>query len=544
MIHGVADAALTDLSELSDRQLIGRFAANRDERAFAVLVSRHAPMVLRICRRIVKHEQDAEDACQAVFMLIARKAGNVRWHACIANWLYGAAVRISRNENRRLTRNLARRLEDAHSVASASDASPESAEIESLLYQELDRLPDKYRGPVVLCHLEGRSRRQTAAELGISETTVKGRLERALDMLRWKLQRRGLVVPAMLLGGELAREIAEAAISDSTALLTAQASAKFAAGHALAAASVNSVALAKGELAKMFLVTQIKWAVITIAVSGALGTGAILKSSLSSGGSGAATHTALAATGAGDKTQAQAAPAARTEQLPAPRPAPDTQLALADEDPQEVPADKEPEPLNGGAVTNGLKHLSLAMHNYHDANGAFPAAATYDANQKPLLSWRVHMLPYLGERDLYGKFRLREPWDSPHNKPLVEKMPAVFAAGSGTLQKAGKTVFLAPVGDGTAFDRREPIKISDITDGTSNTIMIVTVQPQYAVEWTKPAEWELDEKKPLDKLTGKDGEGFRFATCDGAAHNLAKVLSPEQLKAALTRAGGEIVSFD
>ena len=540
MIHGAAEAALTDLSALNDRGLLGRFASDRDERAFAVLALRHAPMVLRICRRILKNEHDAEDACQAVFMLIAIKAGKVCWHECVANWLYGAAVRIARNENRRLERNRAQGLVDAHSVASASDASPESGEIESVLYQELDRLPDKYRAPVVLCHLEGRSRRQTADELGISETTVKGRLERALDMLRRKLERRGLGLPAVLFGGELAREIAEAAIADSTALLTAQAAAKFAAGDVLAAASVNSVALAKGELAKMLIATQIKWAVVTVTMASALGTGAIVTSSLSNGGSDASAHTASTDTGAVDP-----APPARTEQsVAAPKPSPDTELALADEPPKNARADKEPEPPNGRAVTDGLKHISLAMHNYHDANGSFPAAATYDANQKPLLSWRVHILPYLDERNLYGEFRLREPWDSAHNKALVEKMPAIFAAGSGTLQKAGKTLFLAPVGDGMAIGRREPTTIADIKDGTSNTIMIVTVQPQHAVEWTKPADWEFDEKKPFDKLTGKNGEGFRFSGCDGAAHNWPKVLPPDQLKALLTRAGGEVISFD
>jgi hypothetical protein len=355
-------------------------------------------------------------------------------------------------------------------------------------------------------------------------------------MLRWKLGRRGLALPAVLLGGELAREIAEAAISDSAALVTAQVAAKFATGNVLAAASVNSVTLAKGELAKMLLATQIKWTVMTVAVASTLATSTILSSSLSHGGSGASAHTASTVTGAVDTAPATA-----------PQPAPETELALADEPPKaapakDAPADEEPEPLNGGKVTDGLKHLALAMHNYHDANGSFPAAVSYDANQKPLLSWRVRILPYLGEKDLYEKFRLREPWDSPHNKALVEKMPALFAAGSGTLQKAGKTVYLAPVGEGTAIGRREPTTIADITDGTSNTIMIVTVQPQHAVEWTKPADWEFDEKKPFDKLTGKDGEGFRFSACDGSAHNWAKAVPPDRLKAWLTKAGGEVIS--
>src|SRR5262249_47732977 len=150
--------------------------------AFAVLVSRHAPMVLRICRRIVRNEHDADDVFQAVFMLMARKAGQVRWHACVANWLYGAALRLARNQNRRQAKNREHELLNEDSIASVSpreleSSGLESREIERVLYQELDRLPDKYRAPVVLCHLEGRSRREAASELGLTEATIKGRLE-------------------------------------------------------------------------------------------------------------------------------------------------------------------------------------------------------------------------------------------------------------------------------------------------------------------------------------------------------------------------------
>ncbi|MFO1092252.1 MAG: sigma-70 family RNA polymerase sigma factor [Planctomycetaceae bacterium] len=278
MDHGVAEAALTELSALNDRELIGRFAANRDERAFAVVVSRHAPMVLRICRRIMKNEHDAEDACQAVFMLIARKAGHVRWHGCLANWLYGAAVRIARSDNRRLASKRTLRLADDDVVASSPAAEPDSGEIESILYQELDRLPDKFRAPLVLCYLQGRSRSQAAVELGLNETTVKGRLERARDMLLGKLARRGLVLPAALYAGQLAQEIAQAGISETTAISTAQAASRFAAGDLTAGQSVNAAALAKRELGRMFVASQIKWAVLAVAVAAALGTGAILSS--------------------------------------------------------------------------------------------------------------------------------------------------------------------------------------------------------------------------------------------------------------------------
>lgn len=519
---------LKPLSQLNDRQLIGQFVQSRDERAFAVLVSRHAPMVLRVCRRIMKNEHDAEDVFQAVFMLVARKSRHVRWHACVANWLYGVAVRIARQEKRRLAKHRAQELVDANSVESAADAGAESSEIEGVLYQELDGLPNKYRAPVVLCHLEGKSRRQAADELGLNETTVKGRLERAREMLRWKLHRRELVLPAAVFSGELARQIADAAISESMTTLTAQLATKFASGNVLAGASANAAAaLAKGELGTMFIAAQVKWAILTVTACGALGTGAILFSP----------HTK------GEKsTSNEAVPEATAERTADP-PGNSSRtaiVALIDDVPQNGPKEQETEPLNGGAVIDGLKMLGLAMHNSHGANGEFPAAATYDANGKKLLSWRVHILPYLDQRDLYSQFHLREAWDSEHNKSLIEKMPKLLAAGSDTLQKAGKTIFLAPIGRDTAIGSREPIRIQDITDGTSNTIMILTVKPKHAVEWTRPDDWEFDEKKPFDKLTGEQGKGFRFCLCDGSALNLGKVLTPDQLKALLTRNGGDV----
>ena len=144
---------------------------------------------------------------------------------------------------------------------------------------------------------------------------------------------------------------------------------------------------------------------------------------------------------------------------------------------------------------------------------------------------------------MYDQFRLNEPWDSAHNKPLVEKMPKVFAAGDETLQSSGKTIFLAPTGGGMVFGGRVPVRLRDIRDGTSNTMMVLTVKPKFAVEWTKPEDWEFDENKPFEQLTGTNGMGFQFVCCDGAAHRSDKPMTVDVLKALLTIDGREIVEF-
>ncbi len=136
----------------------------------------------------------------------------------------------------------------------------------------------------------------------------------------------------------------------------------------------------------------------------------------------------------------------------------------------------------GTVVKNHLKQLVLAMHNYHDVYKQFPPAAIRDAQGRPLLSWRVALLPFLEENQLYHQFHLDEPWDSPHNKPLLAKMPQVFSPRSATLRAEGKTTLLVPVGKQTIFGPPEGVAIREITDGTVNTILIVDADEAHAVD--------------------------------------------------------------
>jgi hypothetical protein len=194
--------------------------------------------------------------------------------------------------------------------------------------------------------------------------------------------------------------------------------------------------------------------------------------------------------------------------------------------------------------TNRLHQILLALHNYHDTNGHFPAAATYDKEKRPLLSWRVQLLPFLGETDLYKQFHLDEPWDSDHNKKLIEKMPKVFdSTADPKLAAAGKTTFLAPRGAATMFPDKRGVRIAEVTDGTSNTIFVVDADDAHAVPWTKPEDLTYDPEEPSKGLSSRFGEGFLVGFVDGSIHFLPKKLPGETLRGLFTRNGGEVVNY-
>jgi hypothetical protein len=189
---------------------------------------------------------------------------------------------------------------------------------------------------------------------------------------------------------------------------------------------------------------------------------------------------------------------------------------------------------------NNLKQIALAMHNYHDATGAFPPAAVCDKNGKPQLSWRVLILPYIEQDALYKQFKLDEPWDSENNKKLIDKMPNVYAMPGKARPGDTTTYYRVFVGNGAGFDWVAGKKIVNITDGTSNTFMCVTAADP--VVWTKPDELEFDPEKDMTKLMGLVVNGkAQVAMYDGSVRSLAKIPAKETLHALITAAGGEVV---
>jgi RNA polymerase sigma factor (sigma-70 family) len=252
-----------------DAALLGRYLAGRDPAAFEALVRRHGPMVLRVCRRLLGHAQDAEDAFQATFLVLARKAGSVRPAGALAAWLHGVACRVALGARTTAAR---RRLREG----TAPDLAPPDPHPDPLseltarealrtLDEEVERLPEAYRLPVVLCCLEGLSQEEAARQLGWAPGSVKGRLERGRKRLHQRLARRGLSLAAGLALAEMAR----VAAAGPAAALTA-ATVKAAGGAHVLPARV--AALAEGGLQPLAL-SKVKCGLLLLLVVGTAAAG-------------------------------------------------------------------------------------------------------------------------------------------------------------------------------------------------------------------------------------------------------------------------------
>ncbi len=247
---------------LTDGQLLTRFVASRDETAFTALVHRHGSMVLSVCRRILRHTQDAEDCFQATFLVLARKASSVRREA-VGSWLYAVAYRTalearSVNARRRVREKQVKEMPQP-------EVMPEEVQDWRLrLDHELNLLPEHYRAVIVACDLEGRSRKEAACQLGLAEGTISSRLVRGRSLLAKRLSRHGLSLSGGALAAALAQGIAAAHIPGSLLSSTTKA----AVGQAALSTSVDC--LVKGAL-KTMLLAKLKLAIGAVMVVTALG---------------------------------------------------------------------------------------------------------------------------------------------------------------------------------------------------------------------------------------------------------------------------------
>ncbi|HEV3385999.1 MAG TPA: DUF1559 domain-containing protein [Gemmata sp.] len=195
-------------------------------------------------------------------------------------------------------------------------------------------------------------------------------------------------------------------------------------------------------------------------------------------------------------------------------------------------------------TTNNLMQIALATINYADSmNGNLPPAAICDKTGKPLLSWRVLILPYMEQEALFKEFKLDEPWDSDHNKKLLAKMPKVYAIPGKNKLGDTDTYFRVFVGNGAGFDWIKGARFpADIPDGTSQTLMCVTARD--SVPWTKPEELEFDPDKDMRNLLGTVNGKMMCAMFDGSSHTFKKIPSKETIHALITPAGGEVIGDD
>jgi RNA polymerase sigma factor (sigma-70 family) len=237
---------LTDpagVRELSDADLLERFRLGREEAAFTLLVQRHGPMVLAVCRRVLGDAHEAEDAFQATFLVLVRNAAAIRKQESLAGWLHGVAWRIAHKARLRSARQQARPFTTRPSIA-RDDPSEKlaAAELRAALDEEIERLPDKYRMPLVLCYLADKTHEQAAGELGWPKSSVTARLARARELLQRRLRNRGFTVPAGLLAALLTEQSAHAALPSLLTLATVRLAVQALTGETLTATSASALA--------------------------------------------------------------------------------------------------------------------------------------------------------------------------------------------------------------------------------------------------------------------------------------------------------------
>lgn len=193
---------------------------------------------------------------------------------------------------------------------------------------------------------------------------------------------------------------------------------------------------------------------------------------------------------------------------------------------------------------NNLKQLALGLQNYNDIYNQLPSAAVCDKTGKPLLSWRVAILPLIEQQFLYNQFKLDEPWDGPNNIQLLARMPKLYLLPDDTKTPADHTHYQVFVGNGAAFDLKKGYNIPrDFPDGTSNTILIA--EAANAVPWTKPEDVPFDPRQPmLPLMSDRFRAGFHVALGDGSIRMVVPQISEATFKAAITRKGGEKMGPD
>jgi RNA polymerase sigma factor (sigma-70 family) len=337
LIDRVRRSLTAPAAEQSDRALLQRFVAAQDEAAFTLLVERHGGLVREVCRRVLDDEHLADDAFQAAFLVLARKAASIRKGEALANWLFGVSRRVAQEALRRRIRQRHGEQRAALTRPEAVAGEPPWEELLAILHEELARLPDKYRAPLLLCYLEGRTQDEAAQQLGQSLSTVRRRLDQGRELLRLRMTRRGATLSAGLFASLFT---SRAATAVSPLLVRSTVAAGMSWVHGVAPTS-EAAALAEGVL-PMISASRLRWFL-----------GALLSLALLAGGAGAVWYTTRTS---------------EPDQAPAP-PAPSPEVKESNQErPQQRPGgkvDRFNTPLPKGALarlgTINLRHGGLML---------------------------------------------------------------------------------------------------------------------------------------------------------------------------------------
>jgi RNA polymerase sigma factor (sigma-70 family) len=471
-----------------DGALLASFIADGDELAFEALVERHGSMVLGVCRRLLGDSHDADDAFQATFLVLVRKAGQIRDSARLGPWLYGVATRVASKSRARELKRRGRLKAVPPDFPAPANGEREFFELRSIVDAELGKLSPKLREILVLCLLEGRTAEEASHQLACPVGTVRSRLARGREALRGGLTGRGILPAAAL--AVVAGTAPSALASPVSRTLT------------LSTVRIATLAPERIPLAVVALTKGIKTSMLhKSTVFAALVCGGL----------------AVAGAGVFAWQKSHAGPL----------------------EPQAQSEKQNTDPARQKSIRN-FREVLLAFHNFHSANGHFPPAAIYGADGEPKLSWRVAILPFLGEQALYQEFELNEPWDSPHNKALIARMPDVFTMPSSPTPP-GTTRIRGFSGPNTFFRDRTGIEIASITDGTSNTAAIVAASD--ATTWTRPGEVPFLPGQVRAVLDNSDEHGVLVGPVDGSARFISGT-SEAIWRFFITPAGNEVLRME
>jgi RNA polymerase sigma factor (sigma-70 family) len=351
VLRYIRSVAGTDYRVPTDRELLAAFATGNDQAAFTTLVKRHGPMVMGVCRRVLHHFQDAEDAFQATFILLARQSASIRKPESLASWLHGVAYRMAHNARRSASRRRKHEATGRPAPSASQTAELEWREVQAIVDDEIQRLPEIYRAPFLLFYLDNCKQADIARQLGIKEGTVASRLTHARRLLQVRLSRRGVALPAVLCLMAVSAEAASAAVPGSLVSSVVQAAAVAAAGGAVAEVTSAKVsALLEGAHRAMTL-SKSRIATLLLLSAGVLGT---------SFGFALYRHPGVQATEVAGPESPQAQPASlqateetagkETEDKPKPAAAPETNAGEAIEVGGRV-LDPDGKPVAGAEVT-------------------------------------------------------------------------------------------------------------------------------------------------------------------------------------------------
>lgn len=485
---------------MTDAQLLECFVQRRDEAAFEALMHLHARMVFGVCYRILGHHQDAEEAFQATFLVLAQKAASLSGQRTLANWLYGVALRISRKaKGLRAVRRVREHAMTPATEPTEVPARESWSEFVPFLDDELSRLPEKYRTSIILCDLEGKAHKDVGRLLGLAEATISSRVMRGRHMLAKRLARRGTVLTIGGLATLLSQDVASAGVPQSVMDSVVEATRIATARQAATAGVISTKAavLTEGALRAMYITNPMKiGAAALLVVSTGIGAGGMIY-------------------------QMQAAePTITVEDSIAQVDASRRKVAEETNRKQSEALTRKQE-VQQAKVKYQLKELIAAMYGYNDVHGHLPPAVVYGKDGKGTVphSWRVELLPYLDQTELYNQYNFDEPWDSDTNKKVLAKMPDVFRHPMAPNDSTNASYFVlvgklldkvAKNGElETPFSLKGGAEFKEITDGLSNTIGVV--EAKRDIPWTKPEDIPYDPKKDVPKLGGWFPETFTAA---------------------------------